>query len=329
MEVKILDYFIERFSNLKRDTAHGEQAPNKPILLLAVIQLFENQVITNNQIYISAELTFAFSRIWNAFVTNKDKHPRFALPFYHLKNEKGNWWNLIPNSGCETWIDMAGSMRTFSNLSTAVAYAEINSDLAELLKNKETREVLKQLLLTEYFPKSESQLPDYQSDKYVEILTKQVLEESPAIYEANMKVLSKNESQDVYQVEVFNRSDIFRRQIISLYDETCAMSGLCVSAPFTITMVDACHIEQFAKTFNNHPTNGIALCPNLHRAFDRGVVSLNDNYEIILSKSFKENVESDYSFHKLAGKSIILPSNSQYYPSLESFAWHRKNVFKL
>lgn len=161
MKVKILDYFIERFSNLKHDNANGEQAPNKPILLLAIIQLFENQVITNNQIYISAELTFAFSRIWNAFVTNKDKHPRFALPFYHLKNEKGNWWNLIPNSGCETWIDVAGSMRTFSNLSAAVAYAEINLDLAELFKNRETREVLKQILLTEYFSQCESQLPDY------------------------------------------------------------------------------------------------------------------------------------------------------------------------
>ena len=93
-------------------------------------------------------------------------------------------------------------------------------------------------------------------------------------------------------------------------------------------MVDACHIEQFAKTFNNHPTNGIALCPNLHPAFDREIVSVDDNYEIILSKSFKENVESDSSFHKLAGKSIILPTYSQYYLSLESFSWHRKNVFK-
>jgi putative restriction endonuclease len=224
MKVKILDYFIERFSNLKHDNANGEQAPNKPILLLAIIQLFENQVITNNQIYISAELTFAFSRIWNAFVTNKDKHPRFALPFYHLKNEKGNWWNLVPNLGCETWIDVAGSMRTFSNLSAAVAYAEINLDLAELFKNRETREVLKQILLTEYFSQCESQLPDYQSDKYVEGLAKQVLEESPAIYGANMKILSKNQNSDIYKVEVFNRGDIFRRQIIILYDETCAMS---------------------------------------------------------------------------------------------------------
>jgi putative restriction endonuclease len=328
MEITILDFYIQKFLNLKRDTAHGEQAPNKPILLLAIIQLFENQIITNNQIFITAELTYAFSRIWNAFVTNKDKHPRFALPFYHLKNEKGNWWNLVPNSGCEIWIDIAGSMRTFSNLSAAVAYAEINPDLARLLSDKETRDILKQTLLKEYFPESKDQLPDYESDKYVKILTKQVLEESPATYGANMKLLSKNEKPDVYQVEVYNRSDIFRRQIISIYDETCSISRLCVSAPFTITMVDACHIEQFAKTFNNHPTNGIALCPNLHRAFDRGLISVNDNYEVILSSAFKENPQSEYSFSIIEGKTIALPSNKDFWPSLANFEWHRKNVFK-
>jgi putative restriction endonuclease len=39
-------------------------------------------------------------------------------------------------------------------------------------------------------------------------------------------------------------------------------------------MVDACHIVPFYKTYNNHPTNGIALCPNLHRAFDKGAIAV-------------------------------------------------------
>ena len=143
-----------------------------------------------------------------------------------------------------------------------------------------------------------------------------------------MQNLKKILDPETYQVEVYNRGTIFRREIIKLYEETCAMSGLRVSGTFSISMVDACHIEQFAKTFNNHPTNGIALCPNLHRAFDRGAISINDNYEIILSKSIKENIESDYSFHRLDGKKIILPQNTQFYPSLESLAWHRKNVYK-
>ena len=93
-------------------------------------------------------------------------------------------------------------------------------------------------------------------------------------------------------------------------------------------LFDTVHVEQFAKTFNNHPTNGIALCPNLHRAFDRGAISIDDNYEIILSKSIKENMESEYSFHKLEGKKILLPQSPQFYPSLESLAGHRKIPLK-
>lgn len=189
---------------------------------------------------------------------------------------------------------------------------------------KESREFLKSALLREYF---QNQTIENQEDNYLNDL-KNELNEPMSDYKNNLENLKKILDPETYQIEVYNRGTIFRREIVKLYDETCSMSGLRVSANFTITMVDACHIEQFAKTFNNHPTNGIALCPNLHRVFDRGLISVNDNYEIILSKSFKENTESEYSFHKLEGKSIILPKNSQYNPSLEGFTWHRKNVFK-
>jgi putative restriction endonuclease len=215
-------------------------------------------------------------------------------------------------------------MRSFGNLSVAVAFAEIDLGLFSLLSNKESREILKNALLKEYF---QNQTVENQEDNYLEDL-KNELNEPKSEYKNNLDNLKKILDPETYQIEIYNRGTIFRREIVKLYDETCCMSGLRVSATFTITMVDACHVEQFAKTFNNHPTNGIALCPNLHRAFDRGAISVNDNYEIILSKSFKENVESEYSFHKLQGKSIILPSDSQYNPSLEGFTWHRKNVFK-
>ncbi len=321
MNIQILDYFIYAFTHLRRDTKNGG-APHKPILLLAIIHEYELGRILDNRIFITPELTHSFSVYWNQLVTTKHD-ARFALPFFHLTGEKGNWWKLIPNIGCELWIDNAGSMRSFGNLSVAVAFAEIDLGLLSLLSNKESRDVLKSALLKKYF---QNQIIENQEDNYLDDL-KNELNEPKNEYKNNLQNLKKILDPETYQIEVYNRGTIFRREIVKLYDETCCMSGLRVSATFTITMVDACHIEQFAKTFNNHLTNGIALCPNLHRAFDRGAISINDNYEIILSKSFKENVESEYSFHKLEGKSIILPSNSQYNPSLEGFAWHRKNVF--
>ena len=323
METRILDYFIYAFTHLRRDSKNGG-APHKPILLLSIIHEYELGRISDNRIFISPELTHSFSVYWNQLVATKHD-ARFALPFFHLTGEKGNWWKLIPNIGCELWIDNAGSMRSFGNLSVAVAFAEIDLGLFSLLSNKESRDVLKSALLKEYF---QNQTIGNQEDNYLEDL-KNELNEPKSEYKNNLQNLKKILDPETYQIEVYNRGPIFRREIVKLYDETCCMSGLRVSATFTITMVDACHIEQFAKTFNNHPTNGIALCPNLHRAFDRGAISVNDNYEIILSKSFKENIDSDYSFHKLEGKSIILPKNTQYNPSLECFAWHRKNVFKL
>ena len=93
-------------------------------------------------------------------------------------------------------------------------------------------------------------------------------------------------------------------------------------------MVDACHIVPFHKTFNNHPRNGIALCPNLHRAFDKGAISIDEQYLVIVSGTFVEQENSQYSLKKLAGTPIILPKGKQYQPDSEAFAWHRKYVLR-
>lgn len=325
MKNQILDYFIHAFTHLRRDMKNGG-APHKPILLLSIIHEYELRRISDNKIFITPELTHSFSVTWNKLVVTSHNQ-NFALPFFHLTGEKGNWWNLIPNIGCELWIDNASSMRSFGNLSVAVAFAEIDENLSLFLLNKESREILKEAILDKYFPETQSLVQETENDDYFDNL-KNELYESTAEYRRNLEVLKKSLSPEVYQVEVFNRGSFFRREIITIYDETCCMSDLRVSAPYTISMVDACHIEQFSKTLNNHPTNGIALCPNLHRAFDRGIISIDDNYEVLLSDKFIEKAESDYSLRKLRGKTINLPKNPQLYPSLESLKWHRENVFR-
>ncbi len=321
----ILDYFIHAFTHLRRDSKNGG-APHKPILLLAIIHEYELGHIPDHKIYISPELTHSFSLFWNQLVTTAHD-PRFALPFFHLTGEKGNWWQLMPNVGCELWIENAGSMRSFGNLSAAVAYAMIDINLATLLLNQESRNILKQVLLKTYFPHKTLQQDSFEQDNYFAQLKNDIYEPSIA-YKSKLEDLKKSLDPETYQIEVYNRGTIFRREVVKIYDATCAMSGLSVSASFSISMVDACHIIPFAIGFDNTLSNGIALCPNLHRAFDRGLIAVNDHYEIILSKSFKENRESDYSFHQLEGKNIVLPQQTAYHPALENFAWHREKVFK-
>lgn len=320
-----LDYFIYAFSHLHRDMKQGG-APHKPILLLSLLHEYEIGRIEANQIYITPELIHSFSIYWNNLVKT-DHSIGFALPFYHLSNEKGSWWRLIANPGCEIWLENKGSMKSFSNLTVAVSHAELDQNLATLLLNKQTRQMLRQVILTTYFPSQQART-DIQEDGYVSGLREEIVEESPVEYKAKILDMKKRLDPETYQVEVYNRGTVFRREVVKIYDQTCCISGLRVSATFTITMVDACHIIPFATNFDNSLTNGIALCPNLHRAFDRGLISVGDDYRVILSSAFTENIASLFSFQQFDNQQLILPANGQFHPSLAGFAWHRKHVFK-
>jgi putative restriction endonuclease len=314
--------FVDAFSALHRDEKNGG-APHKPILLLSVLHEYETGRIRDNRVFITPELTHLFSVFWNRLVTTNHTQG-FALPFYHLTGEAGGWWRLIAKPECEFWIQNAGSMRSFGNLSSAVAHAEIDPNLSAFCLEKTSRAVLRQTLFETYFPLAKTDAADIQDDDYLNKLKSEIVEESASEYGAKMLNLKTNLEPEIYQVEVFNRGTIFRREVVKLYDETCCISGLRVSAPFTITMVDACHIEPFAKNFNNTLTNGIALAPNLHRAFDRGLLSVDDDYRVILSKNFKENEDSPFAFRQFEGQRIRLPRDARFLPSKAAFAGHRE-----
>lgn len=328
---KILAYYEWAFSNLSRDKSKGG-APHQPILLLSVLHEFAVGRIVGNRVFITPELTRTFTNYWNTLVMTEHTK-RLALPFYALSNKEGNWWRLQPLPGCELWIQNASSMRSFANLSAAVAYAEIDANLAELLMRPESWQALRRTLLSAYFPGQAAPRIDDDSAGYVQTLENEIVNESQAEYKAvidELKAKSKNaktkSDPEKYEIEVYNRGTVFRREIIKLYRETCCISGLRVDAKFTISMVDACHIKPFAVGFDNTLTNGIALCPNLHRAFDRGLLTVDDNYRVIFSRAFTENAASPFNLRQVENVTLTLPAH--HLPSLEAFAWHRQQVFQ-
>ena len=333
-EGKVLAYFETAFGSLKRDKSKGE-APHKPVLLLSILHEYEAGRILSNKVFITPELTRTFSNYWNALVSSAHEK-RFALPFYHLKGEKGNWWRLQAIPGCESWLQNAGSMRTFANLTAAVAYAELDSNLTTLLLSATTRQTLRQKLLTTYFPQRRTLVITDDSGGYVQGLESEIVSENRVEYKAVIDQIfaAANEQgkrkldPEKYEIEVYNRSAVFRREVVKLYNEACCISGLRVSALFTITMVDACHIRPFANSFDNTLSNGIALCPNLHRAFDRGLLTVDDNYQVVLASSFAEEISSVYSFSKVAGAQLRLPADKRHMPNKEAFAWHRQHIFQ-
>lgn len=315
-KLRILPY-LHAFKTLRRDYKKGG-APHKPVLLLSIIQLFENKQIDSEKIFITPELVGTFKSTWNALVTT-GHDMIFALPFYHMKSE--TFWQLIPNAGCEKWIEAKGSMRSFGNLITAVAYAQIDIELFELFKEKDSREVLKYTLLDKYFPETKDNLSGG-ANGYIATLTNEMFQEGAETYRTRIQELKSRLDEGTYQEEIFVRSGIFKREVPKIYNNTCCISGLRVDATINVTMVDACHIVPFSISFDDTITNGIALCPNLHRAFDRGLITISEDYRVIVSGWFVEE-ESCYGIRQFAGKEILLPVRKEWWPDVEKLRWRK------
>lgn len=313
-----LEKYILKFQKLRRD----KNAPHKPILLISVIQGFQNNLITSEKIYITPELVSIFNTNWSLLVTSKNDC-RFALPFTHLSGDK--FWQLIPKIGYENIVNIKSSLRSFINLNLAVEYAIIDIDLFELLIKKEESNILLNLLLDTYFPESKINFNNSNNNplKGIDEIENQILNEPSISYKKIMQDLIANKSEE----EIYIRGGVFKREIPKIYNYTCCISEMRIVSKLDISMVDACHIKPFSISYDDTICNGIPLSPNLHRAFDRGLIAIDENYKVVISKVFTEN-KSNFSLNQFADKKILLPENSSYYPDNNNFSWHMKNVFK-
>lgn len=306
--------YLRILSKLNRASKNGIKAPHKPVLLLSVIQSIACGEIIENKIEVTPQLVARFKDNWNWLVNDYFFKPTFALPFYHLTSDK--FWCLQTYTGKEILLTSSLSIRSFSQLREAVAYAFLDDNLFALLQDVESRNALYLFILEFYFKTSN---PAELQPGLFEEVTEQILHEPSVVYQ---DLIEKADEE-----EIFIRCGVFKRVVPQIYNYTCCISGMHIISGYDIQMVDACHIVPFAVSHNDTVSNGISLSPNMHRAFDRGLVSVNSDYKVIVSNSFTEH-SADASIKPYEGKSIVLPIQNTYYPSLQNLQWHRENIFK-
>jgi len=134
--------------------------------------------------------------------------------------------------------------------------------------------------------------------------------------------------EEEYEEEVFLRGYVFKQYVPKIYNHTCCITGYRISSFYKISMIDACHIIPFSVSHDDTIGNGLSLCPNIHRAFDRGLITIDENYKIIISNNFEEDHKNPFSIRKFENQQIILPSNNMYIPKKENLLWHNEKVFK-
>ena len=128
----------------------------------------------------------------------------------------------------------------------------------------------------------------------------------------------------------------FRQAVIDAYDGGCAICGLKIKSPDSLSWeVEAAHIVPSGLLGKDDLCNGIALCRLHHWAFDVGWLPLLDNYRVPVSPSVEGlpptwgRIGGYECIRALAGNPgrIRLPYREEIYPHPNAMRWHRENVF--
>lgn len=316
---ELLSKYCQLLARLNISRSSGN-APHKPILLLSVLEGIKIKLIKNEKIYISPELIEIFSNFWNRLVES-DHNKNFSLPYFHMRSER--FWELIPAAPfLSSQLNAVKSVKSLKSLEQLVSYAQIDKELFSIANNQESNIRLQLFLIQQYFNKTSLDVSTPTLDNLFSSYENQVLLEGESSYKNTVMNLEKELSKNEFEEELKVRSGAFRKYISREYNETCAISQIAINALDSFSVIDACHIVPFCLSNSDHITNGIALCPNLHRAFDRGLISIGENYEVLVKNSFVES-KSIYGIRQFEGKKINLPKNELYYPSQTNLGWHR------
>jgi putative restriction endonuclease len=122
------------------------------------------------------------------------------------------------------------------------------------------------------------------------------------------------------------RDRLFRRRVVSAYESRCAFTGLKLINGGGRAEVEAAHIRPVNQGGPDIITNGIALSGTVHWMFDRGLVSLGDDLEILVSRQANDP-EGIRSMLNRTGRAHT-PLRTLDRPHPAFLAWHRSEVFK-
>jgi putative restriction endonuclease len=162
-------------------------------------------------------------------------------------------------------------------------------------------------------------------DATVFALLKKVVHEPPSHEE--VENLSKERQRIVSEVSRLSRAADFRRRVLFAYGNQCAVTRV------QLKLVDAAHILPVgAPGSSDHVRNGIALAPTYHRAFDAGLIYLDEQCRMRLNDANFHALESLNlaggidSFRARLGAPIFLPPDPQQRPKADFI--RRANKFR-
>ena len=289
------------------------KAPHKATLLLSLIILSANKRQDLANIKIDLDLKETWVELWKCL--DYEKPGPIHLPLYHLISS--DFWNIDLKEGISPHPPSS-----LDQLQKMVLKISMKDDLIGYIADESSRDkIISSILNGGYYSEDEKK----RLIEKIEVLNGSFIYESEMIQAVKKEFTLEARAENINQLPL--RDSAFRRMILGTYKETCAICGMQVQTTTGISVIDAAHILPFNKFHNDDIRNGIALCKIHHWLFDRGLISVDDHYRVIVSKSIEMEYPDNIitGFHKL---DIRLPQKPDHYPHPVAIKWHRTNVFE-
>ena len=122
------------------------------------------------------------------------------------------------------------------------------------------------------------------------------------------------------------RDRVFRSIVLRAYDSRCSITSLKLINGLGRAEVEAAHIKPVEANGPDILSNGIALSGTVHWMFDRGLISIADDHEILISRHVND-IEGVRTMINRSGR-ILKPARAFDWPHPQFLRWHRENFFK-
>jgi putative restriction endonuclease len=286
MESAIRERWLSKLAKLRVDWAKGNPAPHKPLLLLVIIELAEQQRLPESILPLTPELAFQFCSYWQVVADRRTQAPDVRFPFFHLQSD-----------GC--WKAMAEDGKPAPDRRLARS-AEFDPEFEACIRDAAFRDEARRVLICRYFLRDEW-------PGLCALLGIPVPDED--------QVVIASQHQAPGEAAQKGREARFRLQVVPTYNYACALTGYRIMTVSSSTLVDAAHIHQFSDSRNNDIRNGIALCRNAHWMFDNGLWTIADDFTVIVARDhFTEDSPDQKPLADYHGQTIRLPRDPSIYP---------------
>ena len=119
----------------------------------------------------------------------------------------------------------------------------------------------------------------------------------------------------------------FRVLVTDAYHRRCAVTG-----ERTLPALEAAHIRPFSEHGPHRVNNGLLLRADLHRLFDTGYVTVDDDgggaFRFVVSSRIREEFENGRDYYQLHDQHLVnIPNSREERPNREFIEWHHQHIF--